>query len=74
MPDLSFIRECAEDTSKRNYDRGYKEGYRKAIDELCKEISKLLSGDTKHLEGEAYYKELAYLKVLKMAEQMKGER
>ncbi len=48
-----------------------KEIRNKAIDELCKEISKLLSGDTKHLEGEAYYKECAYYEVLKIAEQMK---
>lgn len=44
-----------------------------ALDEVIKAISNLLSGDTKHLEGGAYYKELAYLEVLHIAEQLKEE-
>lgn len=45
----------------------------KAYDKVCNAISNLLSGDTKHLEGGAYYKELAYIEVLRMVEQLKEE-
>lgn len=45
----------------------------KAYDKVCNAISNLLSGDTKHLEGGAYYKELAYLEVLRIVEQLKEE-
>lgn len=45
----------------------------KVYDKVCNAISNLLSGDTKHLEGGAYYKELAYIEVLRMVDQLKEE-
>lgn len=41
-----------------------KSGYKKAITDVCKEIGKRLSGDTKHLSGDAYTKECAYLDIM----------
>jgi len=66
-------KELAESRIKRLPTTTEAEIRAKAYDKVCNAISNLLSGDTKHLEGGAYYKELAYLEVLHMAEQLKEE-
>jgi len=82
--DILFNEACVEGRKAVNIERELKEiaiseesikqkAQSEILKEVCQIISQKLSGDTKHLTGSAYHKELAYIEDLRMIEQLKED-
>ena len=72
MPDLSFLQEQANDSAKRNYQKGYSDGYNKAIDDFTKALKPIIDEKIKGWTNSDDLRRWCENSIDKVAEQLKG--